>query len=292
MATTNWTLDGKVCLVTGATSGIGKETALGLARAGGTVVLVARNQQKGAAVLQTIKEKTGNTRIDLLIADLSRQADIHALANTFQQNYDQLHVLINNAGIILFQRVKTVDGLEMIFAVNYLSQFLLTNLLLNVVKRSAPSRIINMSSNAQGWLGTRLDLDDLQGEKHFSGFLAYAGSKLAIICFTYELARRLEGTGVTVNTLHPGLVKTNFGRSELGKGSGFLGLISSLFGTSPEKGAQTSIFLAASPDLAGVTGKYWKKCKQIRSAPISYDTEFTSKLWKISEQLTGLNFSQ
>nr|MDO8085343.1 SDR family oxidoreductase [Candidatus Sigynarchaeum springense] len=292
MASTTWTLDGKVCLVTGATSGIGKETAFGLARAGGTVVLVARNQEKGAAVVRSIKEKTGNANISLLIADLSRQADIRNLASTFQQNYDKLHVLINNAGIILFQRVETVDGLEMIFAVNYLSQFLLSNLLVDVMKRSAPARIINMSSNAQGWLGTRLDLDDLQGERHFSGFLAYAGSKLAIICFTYELARRLEGTGVTVNALHPGLVKTNFGRSDQGKAAGFIGFIAAMFGTSPEKGARTTMYLATSPDVAGITGKYWKNCKQIRSAPISYDTGIARKLWNISEQLTGSQFSQ
>ncbi|MEX2684782.1 MAG: SDR family oxidoreductase [Candidatus Sigynarchaeota archaeon] len=292
MTGTTWTLDGKICLITGATSGIGKATAFGLAKAGGTVVIVARNREKGTSVVQSIKEKTGNTKIDLLIADLSRQADIRNLASTFKQNYDRLHVLINNAGIILFQRVETVDGLEMIFAVNYLSQFLLTNLLLDVIKRSAPARIINMSSNAQGWWGTRLDLNDLQGKKHFSGFLAYAGSKLAIICFTYELARRLEGTGVTVNALHPGLVKTNFGRSDQGKGPGFLGFISTLFGTSPEKGARTSLYLAMSPDIEGVTGKYWKNCKQIRSAPISHDTGIARRLWDISEQLTGLKFSQ
>lgn len=282
-------LDGKTCLITGATSGIGKETALGLARAGGRVVLVARDKNKGEMVRQFIKDQTGNPDIDLLVADLSSQADIRDMATRFEQNHQQLHLLINNAGIILFERerVMTPEGHEMIFAVNYLSQFLLTNLLLDVLKRSAPARIINMSSAAQGWWGTRLDLDNLEGEKHFSGFLAYASSKLAIICFTYELARRLEGTGVTANTLHPGLVRTNFGCNDQGKGP--IQFISRVFGMSPRQGARTSLHLATSPDLDGVTGQYFIKCKPRRSCPSSYNEKLARALWRISEQKTGLS---
>ncbi len=277
-------LEGKICLVTGATSGIGKETALALAREGGTVVIVARNPEKGARVVQEIKDSTGNSNIDLLIADLSRQADVRNLATQFRQKYAYLHVLVNDAGAVYMRRQETVDGIEMTFGVNHLAGFLLTNLLLDMLKASAPSRIINVSSRAH--VGAHLELDDLQGRKSYSGFRAYGASKLANLYFTYELARRLEGTGVTVNALHPGFVRSNFGRNN--PGGIVVRALSALMGISVQKGALTSIYLATSPEVERVTGKYFVKCRPVRSNHISYDRDIARRLWDISEELTGL----
>ncbi len=277
-------LEGKICLITGATSGIGKETAFGLAKAGGTVVIVARNPDKGARVVQEIKESTGNPNIDLLIADLSKQADIRNLATQFRQKYAHLHVLVNDAGAVYMRRQETPDGIEMTFGVNHLAEFLLTNLLIDMLKASAPSRIINVSSAAH--LRARLDLTDLQGRKLFSGFRAYGASKLANLYFTYELARRLEGTGVTVNALHPGFVRSNFGRNN--PGGIIVRALSAIMGISVEKGARTSIYLATSPEVKSVTGRYFVKCKAVRSSHASYDQDIGRRLWEISEELTGL----
>ncbi len=277
-------LEGKICLVTGATSGIGKETALGLAREGGTVVIVARNPEKGARVAQEIKILTGNPNVDLLIADLSKLADVRQLATQFRQKYAHLHVLVNDAGGVNMRRQETVDGNELTFGVNHLAGFLLTNLLLDRLKASAPARIINVSSAAH--LRARLDLDDLQGRRTFSGFRAYGASKLANLYFTYELARRIEGTGVTVNALHPGFVRSNFGRNN--PGGILVRVLSGIMGISIEKGSRTSIYLATSPEVEGVTGKYFVKCKPVSSSKVSYDREIARRLWEISEQLTGL----
>lgn len=277
-------LEGKICLVTGATSGIGKETAFGLAREGGTVVIVARNPEKGSRIVQEIKDSTGNPHVDLLIADLSRQADVRNLATQFRQKYAHLHVLVNDAGGVYMRRQETADGIEMTFGVNHLAGFFLTNLLLDILKASAPSRIINVSSAAH--LRAHLDLADLQGKKTYSGVRAYGASKLAILYFTYELARRLEGTYVTVNALHPGFVRSNFARNNRG---GFLvRVLSAIIGISVEKGARTSIYLATSPEVEHVTGKYFVKCKAVQSNHMSYDRELARRLWEISEELTGL----
>src|SRR5579859_680962 len=206
----NTRMQGKICLLTGATSGIGKATALELANMGATVVLVSRNKDKGEALKSELVQQTGNTALDVLSADLSSQEAIRQLVAEFKQRYQQLHVLINNAGMFALSRQETVDGIEMTLAVNYLAPFLLTNLLLDVLKASAPARIVTVASDAQN-LGL-LNLDDLQMKKRYRIFGAYAQSKLAEILFTYELARRLEGTGVTANCLHPGFVRTNIGQ--------------------------------------------------------------------------------
>lgn len=278
-------LEGRICLITGATSGIGQATAIGLANAGGTVVIVARNHEKGISTVEEIQKLTGNPNIDMLVADLASQQDIHRLANEFQQKYSNLHVLINNAGILNMFRQESVDGIEMTFAINHLAGFLLTHLLLNELKISAPARIVNVSSAAH--LRAHLNLDDLQGRTQYSGYRAYGQSKLANLYFTYELARRLKGTGVTANALHPGFVHTNFGRNN--RGGKLIGALSTIMGISPEKGALTSIYLAISPELDKVTGNYFVKSKAVPSSPVSYDLTIAQRLWEISEQLTGFS---
>src|SRR5215203_1440131 len=211
-------MDGKVCLITGATSGIGKATAMGLANMGASVVMVGRDRSRGEAALAEIKEGSANASVDLLLADLSSQEDIRRLADEFEEAHPRLDVLINNAGVIRSKRVATADGIEMTFAVNHLAHFLLTNLLLDLLKATAPSRIVNVSSGEQR-NGT-IDFDDLQAEKGYKTAKAYGQSKLANVLFTYELARRLEGSGVSANRLHPGVVGTNLGSGVFG----FLGL--------------------------------------------------------------------
>ena len=284
MPTSNTSTQSKICMVTGANSGIGKATAMGLAVMGATVVLVSRDLAKGKAAQSEIKAKSGNDAVDLLLADLSSQQSIRQLAEDFKQRYTKLHVLINNAGLSSLRRRETVDGLEMTFAVNYLAPFLLTNVLLDVIKASAPSRIINVSSDAHE--SGYFKMDDLQSEKKY--LRAYGQSKLALVLFTYELARRLQGTGVTTNCLHPGFVATNFGQNGTGPlGRGAMKVISK-FGMSPEEGAKTSIFLATSPEVEGVTGKYFVKCIPKRSAPITYDSSLQRQLWEESARLVKL----
>jgi NAD(P)-dependent dehydrogenase (short-subunit alcohol dehydrogenase family) len=280
------TMAGKICIVTGANSGIGKETALGLARLGATVVMLCRNCRRGEKAQRDIIRRSGNSSVDLLLADLSSQQAIHQFVAAFQQRYQQLHVLVNNAGSVFLPRQLSVDSLEMTLAVNYLSGFLLTNLLLDMLKASAPARVVNVSSNAQG-VGY-INLDDLQMEKRYTLLRAYAQSKLANVLFTYALAHRLEGTGVTVNCLHPGVVATNIWSSPLPSFLRPLAVISRLFGVTPEEGAHTSLYLASSPEVEGVTGKYFEKFQAERSTKISYDIAVQERLWEISEELTGI----
>jgi len=272
-------------LITGATSGIGKATAMGLANMGASVVMVGRDRGRGEAAMAEIKEKSGNASVDLMLADLSSQGQIRRLANEFKEAYPRLDVLINNAGIFLSKRVVTADGIEMTFAVNHLAYFLLTNLLLDVLERSAPSRVVNVSSGAQS-NGT-IDFDGLQGEKGYKGTKAYSQSKLANVLFTYELARRLEGTGVTANCVHPGAVRTNFGSGSSGL-FGFMVRASRPLMISPEKGAETSIYLASSPEVEGVSGKYFIKKAEARSSDESYDETVARRLWEVSAELTNL----
>ncbi len=286
MPTVNTQMQGKICMITGANSGIGKATALGLAQMGATVVLVSRDRARGEEAQKEIKAKSGNDAIDLLLADLSSQQSIRQLVEDFKQRYTRLHVLINNAGVFALTWRETVDGLEMSFAVNVLAPFLLTNLLLDVIKASAPARIVNVSSNQQE--ANHLKLDDLQLEKSYRPMRAYAQSKLAVVLFTYELARRLEGTGVTANCLHPGFVATNIAQRDLVLPARLATKLIFRFGTSPEKGAKTSLYLATSPDVEGVTGKYFEKSVPRRSAPLSYDESLQQQLWKACAQLTGL----
>jgi NAD(P)-dependent dehydrogenase (short-subunit alcohol dehydrogenase family) len=280
-------MQGKICMITGANSGIGKATALGLARMGATVIMVCRDRANGEEAQNEIKTTSGNTAVDLMLADLSSQQSIRELVENVQQRYPQLHVLINNAGVAMLSRKETVDGLEMTFAINYLAPFLLTNLLLDRLKNSAPARIVNVSSESHQ--SGYIKMIDLQAEDDYKTMNAYAQSKLALVMFTYELARRLQGTDVTANCLHPGFVATNIGRSGTTNPVA-RAIIKLIFarGLSPEEGAKTSIYLASSPEVEGVTGKYFAKSIPIRSAQISYDEHLQHKLWELSAKLVNL----
>jgi NAD(P)-dependent dehydrogenase (short-subunit alcohol dehydrogenase family) len=278
-------MQGKVCLITGATSGIGLITAQALARRGAQVVLVGRDATRGANCVEQIKQATGNHTVDLLLADLSSQTEIATLAQTFQQRYQRLDVLINNAGAIFTKRQVSVDGLEMTWALNHLGYFLLTHLLLDMLQASAPCRIVNVASSAHR--RGRIRLDDLQGERTFGGWRAYCQSKLANIMFTYELAKRLKDTQVTANVLHPGFVATRFGHNNAGIMAQFL-RAAQVLAVSPEKGAATMIDLAASPAVEGVSGTYFVNKCEVRSSSQSYEVATTKALWQISEAMAGL----
>src|SRR5438874_9765519 len=286
MPTVNSSMQGKICMVTGANCGIGKATALELAQMGATVVMVCRDRARGEEARSEITTKSKNNAVDLLQADLSSQQSIRQLVEHFKQRYTHLHVLINNAGAAFTGRRETVDRLEMTFAVNYLAPFLLTHLLLDVLKASAPARIVNVSSDAQA--SGSIQLDDLQAEKLYRPMRTYPQAKLAVVLFTYELARRLQGSGVTANCLHPGFVATHFGQRVAGPAFRLLVKVIGSFGTSPEKGAKTSISLASSPKVEGVTGNYFVKSIPKRSAAISYDESLQRHLWEQSAQLVNV----
>ncbi len=286
MPTLNTRMQGKICMVTGANSGIGKATALGLAQMGATVVMVCRDRARGEAAQSEIKAKSGNNAVDLLLADLSSQQSIRQLAENFKQHYTQLHVLINNAGAFYLTRHETVDGPEMTFAVNHLAPFLLTNLLLDVLKASAPARIVNVASASHE--AGYIKMDDLQAKKRYRPMRAYGQSKLAVVLFTYELARKLQGTGVTANCLHPGFVATHIAQGSLGPIARTVAKSIFSFGISPEEGAKTSLYLASSPDVEGVTGKYFVQSVPKGSAPISYDESLQRQLWEESAKLVKL----
>lgn len=279
-------LEGKVCIVTGATSGIGKETARALAHQGGTLILVGRNPDKTAATVEEFKREADTPNIEYLLADLSSQDEVRRLAEEFKSRHNRLDVLVNNAGAFFLRRQESVDGIEMNFALNHLGYFLLTNLLLDTIVASAPARIINVSSGSH--LRATLDFDDLRGRKGFSGLNAYGQSKLANVLFTYELTRRLEGTGVTVNALHPGFVATNIG-SNNGWIVRALRPLMNLRALSVEEGAETVIYLATSPDVEGITGKYFFRCKPVSSSVYSHDVAVAKQLWTVSEEMTGLS---
>jgi NAD(P)-dependent dehydrogenase (short-subunit alcohol dehydrogenase family) len=276
----------KVCLITGATSGIGKATAMGLADMGASVVMVGRDRGRGEAALAEIKEKSANVSVHLLLANLSSQEEIHRLADEFKEAYPRLDVLINNAGVFRSDRTTTPDGLETTFAVNHLAHFLLTDLLLDVLKASAPSRIVNVSSGDHA-SGT-IDFDDLQKEKGYKGAKAYSPSKLPNGLFTHELARRLQATGVSDNCLHPGaVIRTKFGSGV----SGVFGFMVRAMGPlmkSPEKGAETSVYLASSPEVEGLSGGYFVKKAEARSSEVSHDKRLARRLWEVSAELTNL----
>jgi retinol dehydrogenase 14 len=277
---------GRTCLVTGATSGIGKAAATALARFGAELVLVARDPARGQATAAELRAATGNPRVELLLADLSSQASVRQAAEEVRRTHDRLHVLVNNAGGYWATRHVTVDGLELTFALNHLAYFLLTNLLLDLLVAGAPARIVNVTSSAQAF--GDLHLDDLQFQRRYRGQAAYNQSKLANVLFTYELARRLEGTRVTVNCAVPGVTRTNFGREDSGPVMRLLTPLGRPFMRSPEQGADTPVWLASSPEVEGVTGGYYARRRARRSSRRSYDTELARRLWRVSEELTGL----
>ena len=273
---------GKTCIITGASSGIGKAAALELAGRGANVVLVCRDAARGDAAMREVASQGGGT-VELLIADLAAQSEIRRVASEILAKYPRIDVLVNNAGGIFGQRQLTADGLELTFALNHLAYFLLSNLLL--VRASAPARIINVTSGAHH-MG-RLDWDNLQGEKGYSAMRAYSLSKLSNVLFTYELARRLAGTGVTVNCMHPGAVATNFASTGTTMMQTFFRLFKPLLRT-PERGADTIVWLASSPEVEGLTGKFFMDRKDTRSSRLSHDEEAARRLWDESARLVGL----
>jgi NAD(P)-dependent dehydrogenase (short-subunit alcohol dehydrogenase family) len=277
-------LTGRLCVVTGANRGIGRATAKGLAELGADLILVCRRFEDGQVVAREIAERD-RPAPEVVEADLSSQEAIRRAAGQIQNRHPRINVLINNAGIIPPHREVTVDGLELQFAVNHLAYFLLTNLLLPQLRAGAPARVVNVSSGAHDHAG--LDFDDLQAERRYDPQQVYSRTKLANILFTYELARRLDPKEVTANCLTPGVVATRMLRDYLGQRGG--GRPDSTFGASPEQGAETSIYLAASPEVAGVTGKYFTRKKPVRSSRASYDEAAARRLWEISERLTGLS---
>ncbi len=281
-------MEGRVCLVTGASWGIGKETALALARMGATVVMHGHDPGRSVAAADSVRRASPRDAVELVVADHSSQAGVRRLAAEVLDRHDSLHVLVNNAGVLRMRRTLTVDGLELTFALNHLAYFLLTRLLLDRLGEGAPARIVNVSSGAHA--RARLDLDDLQNARRFRGMGVYGQSKLANVLFTYELARRLEGSGVTANCLHPGLVATRLGSGTPGVIGRAMWLGTRLlkpFALSPAKGARTSIYLATSPEVEHVSGRYFVNGEATESSPASYDEESARRLWEASEQLTA-----
>jgi NAD(P)-dependent dehydrogenase (short-subunit alcohol dehydrogenase family) len=286
-------MSGKTCIVTGANSGIGKETALGLARMGAHVVLVCRNAEKGRAALADIQRESGSSKLDLLIADMSSMASVRALAAQILEKYPRVDVLINNAGTAITKRTISVDGIEMTVAGNHLGAFLLTLLLLDRLKASAPARIVNVSSEAQR--RARLEMDDIQFERRkYSSIGAYGQSKVLMNACTFELARRLKGMGVTANCLHPGVVATNIWHSGEADQPLFFKILVRIFKPfmiDSKKGAEVSLYLAASPEVADVTGTYFVKSKPADYNPIERDPKVCAEIWQWSEKLTGAHLA-
>lgn len=270
-------MQGKVCVVTGANSGIGKATAQGLAAAGATVVMVCRDRARGAVAEQEIRVATGNTAVELWQADLASLADIRRLATELLAAHPVIHVLINNAGVMVERRQMSADGFELQFAVNHLAPFLLTRLLEPALAAGAPSRVVNVSSRVHS-MG-HIDFDDLQSTRKYKMFAAYGRSKLACVMATYDLAERWQALGITVNCLHPGVIDTNLG--------GMPGFIKKLL-PKADKGARTSLYLATAPEVADVTGQYFSGCKPAKSSAASHDRAVRARLWQETERMVGL----
>jgi NAD(P)-dependent dehydrogenase (short-subunit alcohol dehydrogenase family) len=275
-------MSGKLVLVTGGTAGIGEVAARELARKGAKVVIVGRNPQKTPAVVELIKAQTGNPAVEYLLGDLSLKSEVRRVAAEFKQRYDRLDVLLNNAGGYFSQRQVTAEGLEYTFALNHLNYFLMTHSLLDVLQATGQARVVNVSSGAH--VMAKLNFDDLQNERKYSGWSVYSQSKLMNIYFTYEMARRVDH-GLTVNALHPGFVATNFGLNNRGVVGLGVKLSQKLFARTPEQGAETSIYLASSPEVEGVSGKYFAHSRMIQSSPVSYQREPAARLWEISEKM-------
>jgi len=278
-------MTGKTVLVTGASQGIGRASAVALAKMGARVLIVCRDKTRGDKALADIRSQSGSSQVELLLGDFASLADIRRLAAEINAKEKRLDVLLNNAGAVNIHRTLTVDGYEATFAVNHLGYFLFTHLLLDLLKRSAPSRIVNVASSAHQ--RGRIDFDDLMREKAYSGFDAYGQSKLANILFTFELAEKLQGTGVTCNCVHPGVVATGFGQNQ----SSWLKYAiknARPFFLSEESGAKTQVWLASSPEVEGVTGKYFARCREARTSRRALDVDVRKRLWQESLKLCGL----
>jgi len=282
------TMDGKVVLITGGNAGVGKETAVGLAREGAHVTFTARDAQRGADALADVQARSGSTTVEVMPLDLASFASIRSFSETFLASHDRLDVLVNNAGLMQQHRALTDDGFEMMFGVNHLGHFLLTSLLLERIRTSAPARVVVVSSHAHKHVGSGLDFDDLQSERSYKPFQVYGKTKLANIYFTRELARRLDATEVTVNALHPGFVASRFARDG---DSGRLGEVAMVLARpaaiSPEKGARTSVWLASSPEVERATGGYYYKCKASTPAALAQNDEIARRLWTVSDELVA-----
>ncbi len=283
-------MQGRTVVVTGGNSGIGFETAAALASMGARVLVTARNADKGRAAVAAITERLhGEVSVQLVVFDLADLASVRQGAAEILEQAPRLDVLVNNAGLVLTERAETVDGYEATFAINHLGPFLLTNLLLERLAGSTPARIVNVASTAHGATRKGIPFDDLQTTGRYRGMRVYGQSKLANMLFTLELARRFEGRGVTANSLHPGTVRTGYGGD--GDARGFLAFgikIASPFFLSPAKGARTSVYLASSPEVEGVSGEYFVKCKPRKPRRWAQDPEAARRLWQVSEQLVGL----
>jgi NAD(P)-dependent dehydrogenase (short-subunit alcohol dehydrogenase family) len=277
-------MNGKVCLVTGATDGIGKVSARVLAELGAKVIIVGRNPEKSAIVLAELRSISGNENIDLLMADLAVMQEVRDLAEQVISRYDRIDVLLNNAGGYFTKHEITSDGLEMTFALNHMSYFLLTNKLMELLKYSAPARIVNVSSNAH--YGVDMEFENLNGEQEYKAWKAYQKSKLANVLFTYELLKKVPGN-ITVNCLHPGFVATNFGHNNGGFFGPVLKIAQRISAIDPEEGAKTSIFLCSAPEVKGVSGKYFYKCQPKTSSRESRNMDTGKRLWQISSDIAS-----
>jgi len=277
---------GKTCLITGATSGIGEVTAREIARMGATVIIVGRSLQKCQSTVASIQQDTGNPAVSFIQTDLSAISQIHSLVKKFKEQHIRLDILVNNAGGFFMARTLTTDGYEMTFALNHLSYFMLTLLLLDLLKSSAPARIVNVASDSH--MNEHLNFDDLQFNRMYNPVHAYGRSKLANVLFTYELARRLTDSGVTANALHPGAVATNIWNRPMPWLKFLMEPLMRRVAITPQEGAKTSIYLATSPEVEGVTGKYFVKCKPRQSNPASYDVTAAKRLWEISLKMVNL----
>ena len=273
----------KIMIVTGATGGIGLTTACELAATGVRVVLVGRSEARLADAVALITQQTPNAQLDTIQADLSSQAEVCVVADTIKQRYDHIDVLINNAGAYYTTHQLSVDGIEMTWALNHMAPFLLTTQLLDLLRASAPARIITVASAAHQ--GAIIDFDDLEGKKRFSGWKAYGQSKLANIMFTYELANRLLESDVTANCLHPGFVATGFAQNNAGWFAKFFAVMQRYMAITPAQGAETSIFLARSDSVVTTTGRYFDKCKPVPSSKVSYDVTTQRRLWQLSQNM-------
>jgi NAD(P)-dependent dehydrogenase (short-subunit alcohol dehydrogenase family) len=283
-------MQGRTVVVTGGNSGIGFETAAALAAMGARVIVTARNADKGRAAVAAVAQRLGaEAKVQLVVFDLADLSSVRRGASELLEQAPKLDVLVNNAGLVLSQRAETVDGFETTLATNHLGPFLLTNLLLDRILASAPSRIVNVASTAHRTARGGITFDDLQSVQHYRTMRVYGQSKLANMLFTIELARRLEGRGVTANSLHPGTVRTGYGADGDVRGLLAFGIkISSPFFLSPARGARTSVYLASSPDVAAVSGEYFVKCKPKEPKPWAKDADAAQRLWQVSEQLVGL----